>query len=187
MTKLKGLSVLQCREYIKAHFGDAGLARVRAAMSPAARAGVYADDLLSTDWVEVAYGLEHLVTFDRVLGSGDGRTGDLMIRDLTAQHFNGVYRATLAAATTPLNVLERSSRLWNRIYDCGESQLDVHSPTSVTKRIVACPDLPRGHEKMSSPYYEELVRQCGAKNIVTEHAACVARGADHCATKIRWE
>ena len=187
MTKLKGLSVLQCREYIKAHFGEAGLSRTKAAMSPAARARVYAEDLLSTDWIEAAYGLEHLEAFDRVLGNGDGRTGALMIRELTAQHFNGVYRATLAAATTPLNVLERSSRLWTRIYDRGESHLDVHSETSVTKRIVGCPDLPRGHDKMTSPYYEELVRQCGAKNIATDHTACVARGADHCATKIRWE
>lgn len=187
MTKLKGLSVLQCREHIRARFGEDGLQRTKAAMSPAARACVYADDLLSTDWIEVAHGLEHLEAFDRVLGNGDGRTGDLIIRDLTAQHFNGVYRAMLSVAATPLNVLERSSRIWSRIYDRGESQLDVHSPTSVTKRIVGCPDLPLGHDKLTSPYYEELVRQCGARDIVIDHTACVARGADHCATKIHWE
>lgn len=186
MTKLKALSVLQCREYIRVRYGEEGLRRTQAAMSPAARAQVYADDLLSTDWIEVAHGLEHLEAFDRVLGNGDGQSGELMIRDLTAQHFNGVYRATLAVAATPLNVLERSSRLWTRIYDQGESQLEVHSPTSVTKRIVGCPDLPRGHDKMSSPYYAELVRQCGARDAVSEHTTCVARGADHCATKIRW-
>jgi hypothetical protein len=187
MTKLKGLSVLQCREYIRARFGEDGLRRTRAAMSPEARARVYADDMLATDWLEVAHGLDHLDAFDRALGSGDGRSGALMIRDLTAQHFSGTYRATLAVATTPLNVLERSSRLWSRIYDRGESLIDIHSPTSVSKRIIDCPDLPRGHDRLTSPYYEELLRQCGAKNIVCDHTACVGRGAPQCVTKIHWE
>jgi hypothetical protein len=186
MTKLKGLSVLQCREYIRARFGDDGLRRTQAAMRPEAGARVYADDLLATDWVEVAQGLDHLEAFDRALGNGDGRAGELMIRDLTAQHFSGTYRAMLSVAATPLNVLERSSRIWGRIYDQGESQIQVHSPTSVTKLIIGCPDLPRGHDKLTSPYYEELVRQCGARNIVCEHIACVARGATQCATKIQW-
>lgn len=187
MTKIKALSILQCRDYIRALYGEDGLQRTQAAMSPKARARIYADDLLSTDWVEIEYGLEHLDGFDRALGNGDGRSGEIMIRELTAQHFNGMYRATLATATTPLNVLERSSRLWSRFHDQGESQLDVHSPTSVTKRIVGCPDLPRRHEALLSPYYEEMLRQGGAKDVVSEHTACVARGADQCATKLRWK
>jgi hypothetical protein len=187
MTKLKGLSVLQCREYILAHYGQEGIERIKAVLSPEARARIYADDLLSTDWIEVSEGLEHLDVFDRVLGSGDTRTGELMVRDITAQQFNGVYRATLATAATPVNVLERSSRVWNRIYDRGESRLEVHSPTSVTKLILDCPDLPLGHDRLTSPYYEELVRQCGGRDIVCEHVRCVARGADHCATKVRWK
>jgi hypothetical protein len=186
MTRIKALSVLQCRDYIRARYGEDGLRRTQAAMNPEARARVYADDLLSTDWVELAHGLEHLEGFVRSVGNGDARSGEMMLRDLTSQHFNGLYRATLAKATTPLNVLERSSRLWSRFHDRGESQLDVHSPTSVTKRIVGCPDLPLRHETLLSPYYEELLRQCGAKDVVSEHPACVARGADQCVTKLRW-
>jgi hypothetical protein len=187
MTKLKGLTILQCREHILARYGEAALSRIKAAMSPAALASIYADDLLSTDWIEVTHGLEHLEAFDRVLGKGDGRTGELMIREITAQHFNGVYRATLATAATPVNVLERSSRVWSRIYDRGESCIEVHSPTSVTKLILDCPDLPLRHEALTMPYYEELVRQCGGRDVVCEHVECVARGATRCATKVRWK
>jgi hypothetical protein len=187
MTKLKALSVLQCREYVLDQHGDEGIRRIQAALSPAARACIYADDLISTDWVEMVHAVAHAHAYEQVFGNGDGATAAQMIREITAMHFNGLYRSVFAAASTPLAVLERSSRLWNRFYDQGESQIEIHGESSVTKRILGCPDMPRDHDCLTSPYYEELVRQCGARDVVCKHVRCVALGSDRCETTIRWK
>lgn len=186
MTKLKALSVLQCREHILGRYGEDGIRRVQDALSPAARAVIYADDLISTDWIEMAHAVEHAQAYDLAFGTGDGEAAAQMIHEITAQHFNGLYRSVFAAAATPLAVLERSSRLWSRFYDQGESQIEIHSETSVTKRVLGCPDMPRDHDCLMSPYYEELVRQCGGRDVICKHTRCVALGADRCETTIRW-
>jgi hypothetical protein len=187
MTKLKALSVLQCREYVLDQHGDDGIRRIQAALSPAARACIYADDLISTDWVEMVHAVAHAHAYEQVYGNGDGAAAARMVREITAMHFNGLYRPVFAAASTPLEVLERSSRLWNRFYDQGESQIEIHGESSVTKRVFGCPDMPRGHDCLTSPYYEELVKQCGARDVVCKHTRCVALGADRCETTIRWK
>lgn len=186
MTKLKALSVLQCREYVLTHHGDDGIAQVKAAMSPRDRAVIYADDLVSTDWVDVVHAVAHFVAYDRVFGTGDQSAGNRMIEELTAQHFNVLYRSVFAVAATPFAVLERSSRLWGRFYDQGESQLLLDSSQAVTKRLLGCPDMPLGHDCLTTPYYAELARQCGARDVIAKHTRCVAFGAPHCETTLRW-
>jgi hypothetical protein len=185
MTKLKALSVIQCREYVLEQHGPDGVAQLKAAMSDIGREQMYCEQLLPTDWVEVAHGVEHARVFDTLFGRGDGRTSARMIRELTTRHMTGLYRSVLAA-TAPLTMLEKSSRLWHRYYDQGETQIEILSPTSVIKRLVGCQDLPLYHDWLVTPYYEELLRHCGATDLVLNHVKCVARGGDCCETEIRW-
>jgi hypothetical protein len=187
MTKMKALSVLQCRQYVLDHHGAEGIERVKGAMYEAARDEVYSLLLLPTDWVEVGYGLEHALAYDRVYSEGGGHAAsERMLRHLVAQHYTGLYRSLFTTKVTPMMVIDKSSRLWGRFYDQGESVLVVHSPFSVTKRILGCPDLPRHHDMMTSPYYEELMRQAGAQSVTARHTKCVALGAEHCETLITW-
>jgi hypothetical protein len=185
MTRLKALSVIQCREYVLEKHGPEGIERVKAELSPLARQRIYADELLATDWLEVEYGLAHAKAYDRAFGSGDGRASSEMIRALAARHFTTLYR-TMVSRDTPLSCLDKSSRLWSRYYDQGEIELVLNSPTHVIKRLRGCPDMPRDHDWLTNPYYEEMVRQCGAKDVTVRHPRCVALGADCCETSVRW-
>ena len=185
MTRLKALSVIQCRDYILETRGPDGIERVRLAMEPMARDAVHDPALLPTDWIDLAYGFEHARTYDAVFGDGDGSEAMRMVRDVTRKHMTGLYRSVLSA-TDPKTILERSSRLWTRYYDRGESQMEWLSDTRVIKRILGCPDMPLHHEWLMDPYYEELMRLCQAQEVEVHHLKCVATGAPCCETEIRW-
>jgi kynurenine formamidase len=185
MTKLKALSVIQSREYVMEKHGLDGVERVKSVMKRESRDIVYSEHLLPTDWVDVRYGVDHARGYDIAFGLGDGREAARMIRELTAKHLAGLYRSVLATSD-PHTILERSSRLWPRYYDQGESQIILLGDTHAVKRILGCPDLPRHHDWLLSPYYEELLRHCRVKDIVLKHTQCVANGADVCETEMRW-
>ena len=185
MTKVKGLSVIQCREYIRARHGEHGVEQVRAAMEPEAREVVCADTLLPTDWIELAHALEHSRAFDGTFGKGDGQLVHEMIREVTTRHMTGLYKSLIVGFSVD-EMLERSSRLWNRYYDRGESQIEKLAENRLIKRILGCPDLPRHHDWLTSPYYEALLRYAGAKEISVKHIKCVANGANCCETELRW-
>jgi len=187
MTKLKALSVLQCREFVLETHGEAGIEAVKSAMSAPAREQVYSPLLVATDWIEVAHALEHALAYDAAFGTQTPLEAvERMISQLVVKHYNGMYRSVFGLATSPTAVMEKSSRLWRRFYDSGESHLQVLSPVSVLKRIVDCPDLPLRHEVLMLPYYETLLREWGARDVTARHTKCVARGAECCETLITW-
>jgi hypothetical protein len=186
MTKLKALSVIECRDYVLEMHGAEGIERVKAAMIPAARDTVYAEHLLPTDWIDVEYGVDHAIAYDKTFGMGDGRASARMVYELTARHAATLYKAVLVGAT-PRTMIERSSRLWPRYYDRGETQIEFLSDTNAIKRIVGCPDLPRYHDWLTSPYYEAVLRHSGAIDITVKHLKCVANGAECCETELRWK
>lgn len=185
MTKLKALSVLECREYVVDMFGADAPARVKAAMSATARGQVYSEQLMASDWVELEAALEHAFAIDSLFGTGDGKVCKDMICELTARHHRGLYKAILSAPN-PREALTRSSRLWPRFYDRGEVLVEFPTPNSAVKRIVGCFDLPRRHEWLVLPYYEETIRQAGGRDVVSEHVQCAALGAECCITRLRW-
>ena len=182
MTRIKALSVIECRAWISEHYGKEGLARVQAHMKPEARALVYADHLLAIDWIEVADAVEHARAVDATFGPGTATT---MVTDLAANHSKGIYR-TIVTRPGPQETLLMSSRLWRRYYDNGESVVEFPDEHSARKHILGCPDMPRGHEMLIMPYYAELVRQAGGRDVKSRHVRCVADGAEECLTEITW-
>jgi hypothetical protein len=186
MTKVKALSVIQCRDYVREMFAPEGVEQVKAAMRPEARAVIYSDELLPTDWVEMLHSVDHARAIDRVFGTGDGQECDRMIRELTTRHAAGLYKSVLTGGS-PRTILERAARLWPRYYDQGETLTTWLGDTACIKRIVGCPDLPRYHDWFTTPYYATLLRHAGAKDIVVKHTKCVANAADYCETELRWK
>lgn len=185
MTKFKALGVLQSRSYVLEKFGQEGVDRIKRELTPAAWDVVYSEQRMATDWVELDACIEHMEVLDRVLGNGDGQTALAMIREITQQHYQSLYRAVVTNAT-PRSVLEKSSRMWGRYYDRGESSVEFPGETFALKRIIKAPDLPLHHEWLISPYYDVLLRMCGAEDVSTRHIKCVAHGADQCVTEVRW-
>jgi hypothetical protein len=186
MTKLKALSFIQARDFMRERYGPEATERVKAALSAEALEVVAAEHLLPVDWIDVRIAVEYTVALDKVVGKGDGTLAAFMVREIAANHFKGVYRV-LFMLTSPRGILEKSSRLWPRYYDTGESPVELHGDGHATVRILNCPDLPEHHEWLILPYLEEVLHQAGAKEVTTQHFQCVARGAEYCATNIRWK
>jgi hypothetical protein len=182
MTRIKALSVIECRAWILERYGEDGLRRVQANMAPAARALIYADHLLAIDWIEVEAAIEHARAVETTFGPG---STEVMVTHLAANHAKGIYRA-IVTRPGPQETLLMSSRLWRRYYDNGESIVEFPDDNTAHKRILACPDMPRGHELLLLPYYAELVRQAGARDVKLRHTRCVATGAEDCLTEITW-
>jgi hypothetical protein len=186
MTKVKALSVLDCRAYVLEQFGEAGVERLKGRLSDQARTEIYAPELLAVDWLEVGLVVEHAIAVDETFGNGDGAVCSAMMRELTARHCRGLYRA-LMVVPTPQEVLQKSGRLWRRYYDRGETIVEFPEENRAIKRILGCPDLPKRHECVILPYYEELVRQGGGTDVRAQHLSCVATGAETCLTEVRWK
>ena len=187
MTKLKALYVLQCREFILETHGERGIEAVKAQLRPDARAQLYSPLVVATDWMDVGLAVEHALAYDRAFGASEpGKAAERMLSALVAKHYNVMYRSIFAQAGSPEAVLEKASRLWRRFYDEGDTQLVTLSATSAIKRINGASDLPAQHELLLLPYYEELLRQWGARDPSARHIKCVARGADCCETLISW-
>ena len=187
MTKVKALYVLQCREFILEKHGEAGIEAVKAELSPTEREQLYSPLAVASDWMDVGLALAHALAYDRAFSTGvSGQAAERMLSGLVAKHYTVMYRSIFAQAASPEAVLEKSSRLWRRFYDEGDTQLILLSPTSVLKRITGITDFPARHELLLLPYYEELLRQWGAKDPSARHTKCVARGAECCESVISW-
>jgi hypothetical protein len=186
MTQIKAISVLQCRQCMFDRHGAEGVERIKQAMTEPARSQVYSDTLLASDWLEVAYAVEHATKYDQTFGDGSGALMMQMIRDVTTQHATGIYRSVFADLT-PLAVLEKSSRLWSRYYSQGSSETELLGEKRMVKRVLGCPDFPRNHDWFFIAYYEALLQLAGATEVSVRHPMCVAAGADHCETVIRWK
>ena len=187
MTKVKALYVLQCREFILEQHGESGVEAVKAQLGAAERDQVYSPLLVASDWMDVTVVLAHALAYDHAFGTGvSGQAAERMLSGLVAKHYTVMYRSLFAQAGSPEAVLEKSSRLWRRFYDEGDTQLIALGPTAVLKRITGIADFPARHELLLLPYYEELLRQWGAKDPTARHTKCVARGAECCETVISW-
>lgn len=186
MTRFKALSMIQARAYVQEEYGDAGVARLKAQLSRETRDAIYSETLLPTDWLELDRCVDWTVALDEVLGTGDLTTCAEMTRNITINHFSALYRPILTG-TTPNEMLVKTSRLWTRYYDRGESIVEFPAANHALKRILHAPDLPLHHQVFLVPYYEELLRLCGAREPHARHVQCVALGAEECVTEIKWK
>jgi hypothetical protein len=186
MTQLKALSVLQTIELVRNKHGEAVVERIQARLGAEARHDIYERHLLSTDWVDVRHATENLVAYDAVIGNGDGRAGQALVRELAAAQISGVYRV-LFAFTSPKTLMEKVGRLWPRYYDRGESVGEMLAERSACLRIHGCSDLPRHHDWMIQPFVEVVLHRTGARDVIGAHAKCVANGDAHCVSEFHWK
>jgi hypothetical protein len=63
MTKIKALSVIQCRDYALEQHGPEGFESLRVALPPATRQIVYVEPLVSSDWIEVDHAVPNIESY----------------------------------------------------------------------------------------------------------------------------
>jgi hypothetical protein len=185
MTRLKALSVLQAREYVRHKHGQITVDLIRTQLSDEANHELYGGQLVATDWIEVGTAVEYVLAFDRVVGNGDRRTAAKLVGRSASEHFKGIYRL-MFAITSPSTAMEKGARIWSRFYDRGESRAEIRD-NHARVTIVGCPDMPKHHELLILPYSDELLRCTGAKDVQSAHVQCVADGAPMCVSETSWK
>jgi predicted hydrocarbon binding protein len=123
--------------------------------------------------------------FDRVVGSGDGKASEEMIRNLANKHFNGICRIMFMHAV-PKEIVKMAARIWDRYYDRGRNVIEFVADNTANVKTMDCNDLPRHHEQLVMPYMEEVLRLSGVKNVSVKHLQCVATGSEFCMYRYKW-
>jgi hypothetical protein len=154
-------------------------------MTPAHADTVYSNEITTLSWIDVAIVLEHMIAFDNVVGNGDGKASEAMIRNLANKHFNGIYRIMFKSAT-PTEIVKKASSIWDRYYDQGRNVCEFVGDNAANVKILDCPDLPRHHEQLVVPYMEEVLRLSGMKSVSVKHVLCVTTGSEFCLYRYRW-
>ena len=133
MTEARGSNLHHMRSYVQSQFGGASWTKVLE--------GMRSDDasvlrgLIPIGWyaLELQYRLVRAI--DDTLGRGDGALISDIGRYEAQQDLTVVHRLFLRMAN-PGFVLEQSGRYWSRFYKSGRWEVERHSSTSASARLL---------------------------------------------------
>jgi hypothetical protein len=182
---LKGVAVLDAKNYILENFGPEGIAKVKAALSQKDCEIIYKEHLLATEWIDVGASTRHLLVFDQVLGNGDGKQARDLVYAVGRQHYKGIYKI-IFKMLSPQGILQKMPLIWQRYFDKGRIEMEFPVPKLALAKLFDFPDLPLDHEYLDLPYMEVVLQLAGAKTCSSKHVKCIARGDDHCVTEYQW-
>jgi hypothetical protein len=124
MPKMRGASVLATLDFLRATFGEPGLARVLTSLSPGAReqlAGPAA--ILPDGWYDTSALSELTRSADSLLGKGDLSLARVMGKHVAFADVNRFFRWLFRLAG-PKALFSRAGSVWNSYYDTGTYVLE---------------------------------------------------------------
>lgn len=184
MGRLKGVSWVSLREFIKERGGEGALGSVMTLLSEADRE-VWRAPILTSSWVDYGPFIRAAFAVDRALGSGDG----VLVRQAAVfsarRDLGGIYRM-FVSLSSPQFAISRAAKLWRQYFDSGEMVVVAKSNTHVVLHLSDFSNMPDGHEVFLQAYMEELIRLSGGKEPRSSHPTCLSRGDSYCTFAIEW-
>jgi hypothetical protein len=183
MPQIKGISFINRHEFLVERFGEAGLARVLAAVKPETAHALRTSS--AVDWLP----LEMLVDLDLAIVNGcfDG--------DLAKARIIGEYNLNQAVSRVykPLmrllnagTVVKRSVAIWGKIVQGPVFSSRQDGPRGAVIELTEFNPLHRIYCQVLIGGFEGVLHACGEKNVVVDHPHCVLDGAKSCSFTIRW-
>lgn len=188
MAAVKGIVILNARDYADSVVGDKAWDGVLARLDPADRDAIAS--MLPVGWYDVRL-------HDRVGRALAESLAPKMLlspesvmvaigRHAAERDLKTIHRLFLRMAH-PAYVLERAAGFWRRFQDSGTWEVERQSPTRVRATLrdwgsedeLSCIRL--------SAYIERLFQLVGARNGALERLACRARGDEACVFAGHWE
>jgi hypothetical protein len=184
VAKVKGVVVLNVREFALARDGEKGWRRVLDRLSPEDQRAHA--EVIPVGWYDV--GLYDRANRALVDALGEGRV-ELMVavghsaaeRDLTTIH-----RLFLRAAN-PAYVIERSAAYWGRFQDSGTWSVERLSVRRVRATLQGWGSTDPASCVRLAAYIERLFQLVGAKNGRLVRTACKAQGDAACVFEGEWD
>ena len=184
MPNVKG-SVLRSRlEFVRDHFGAAGVQRLLDAMPDEDRV-LLSGGLLPAQWYPFALGERLDRTVMQVLGGGDPEIFRRLGRRSADLNLAGVH-AVFVHQSDPQALLRRAPAIYKLYYDTGYRVYEKIGERSCRLTTHASDSYSEADCLTVIGWHERAVELCGGHQPRVEHPNCRARGAPVCEYLISW-
>jgi predicted hydrocarbon binding protein len=184
MANVKGVMILNARDFVVARFGDEGWRRVHESFAEGDREALAS--MIAAGWYDIRLYDRVNRTIDRTLGAGDSALM-IAIGRYSAEHdLKTIHRVFLRVAN-PAYVLEKAAEFWRRYQDSGTWTIVRESPKNVRGTL----DGWGSEDELTcirlGAYIQRLFELVGAKNGHVDRIRCRARGDEACVFTGGWD
>ena len=177
MPHAKGTVYLGMKSYIEKTFGNEGLARVLAALSPEDRDALRA--VVPVGNYDIAPALHFQQAADRLLGKDDNSLCFEMGRFAAGWHLNSFHKLFLRF-TNPHWLVDKGGDLWRHYHDSGRWTMEPKEPGRIRAHRHDFAVVDAGFCMNLQGWLTGAVELTGARDIKVIEPTCTARGGAEC-------
>jgi len=184
MGQVKGTAVIATMRFLEERFGDATLASVLQALSPAERA-LIEPAALASSWYPMSLLLRVMRESQAALG-GHPRIMRDMGRASAEYGLTTVYRIFLKVGS-PQFIIGHAARVFGSYFDRGEMRVRESRAGHATLDLLGFHEgSPELCERIRG-WMERTMEMSGARNLRSAHSLCVHRGDAACRFQVDWD
>lgn len=184
MSSVKGAAITARLRFVREHHGDAGLARVLAAVSDATRAVLDAR-VLPQAWAPFDAFVDLSVAADQLFGRGDLGLCYEMGRHAAEVNLPTLYRLFYRLGS-PQFILRKAAQLWSVHYDSGKLAAFEEGEGGARLEIVDFARPHRAHCLSVLGWAARSVELSGGALQKADEERCRTRGDETCELVVRW-
>ncbi len=183
---IKGTAIKARVDYLRARFGEKGLARVVEALSPEHRSYLR-DDVIISSWYPFSLSEDIMSCAERILGNNDGA----LCREVGAAScrfgFETVYKKFATASDPRKAIAAFSGVLWKNYWDTGRVEARSLDPghTEIELHDFNVPHPTLCH--VLHGFFETAMKTWGASHVLVAHPRCHGKGARNCVFTVSWD
>jgi hypothetical protein len=184
MPKVKGAAITARVRFVRERYGPEGYARLVAEAQPATRT-LLEGNVLPSAWVPYEAFVDLGATVDRLFGRGDLALCLEMGRFAAEVNLPTLYRLFYRVGSTHY-ILRKAAQLWGLHYDSGRLAVVEEGDRGVRLEVVDYAEPNRVHCLAVLGWATRSVELSGNVIVLSEEAACRARGDESCEIVLRW-
>jgi len=183
---IKGTAIKARVDYLRARFGEEGLARVMEALRPEHRSHLR-DDIIISSWYPFSLSEDIMACAEQILGKDDGSLCREVGVASCRYGFETVYKEFGTASDPGRAIATFSGVLWKNYWDTGH--LEARSSEPGHTEIEIC-DFSVPHPTLCHVllgFFETAMKIWGASHVLVAHPTCHGKGAPTCVFTLSWD
>jgi hypothetical protein len=181
----KGTTVSSTPEFIRQKYGEQGLARFVAALSPQARV-VFGSPILATRWYPLEYGVvEPTRAVCNMFFGGDPAGAREIGRFSADRTLTGIYKM-FVKLHDPMWTVKKASVVFSAYYRPGTCEVIEDTERSATVRYVDFPESSGLVEQRIAGWDERGLEICGVSRFSVEVTRSISRGDREIEIALSW-
>jgi hypothetical protein len=183
--QVRGSALWARKEWVRHLYGEEGLEKLLAHLSPAGRNLIHAE-IDRTQWYNFPLFLDWCIAVDRAFGAGDCKLNAEMARWSAHKNTPSLYSVFIRLGSVDW-LLNRSTKLWKEHFNAGTLEV-VHekNATIAEARLTDWPSPHLAHSYSVLGFAVGVIELSGAKNVRGELVSCRSLGGDETLLRVRW-